>query len=35
MFDLWDKELKYAKELLLDHYRKCVQNYMRLQDMFW
>jgi len=35
MFDLWDKELKYAKELLLDHYRKSVQNYMRLQDMFW
>jgi len=22
MFDLWRKELKYTKELLLNHYRK-------------
>jgi len=34
MFDLRDKELKYAKELLLNHYRKSVQNSMRLQDMW-
>jgi len=33
MFDLWDKELKYAKELFLDHYRKLARNSMRLQDM--
>jgi len=26
MFDLQDKELKYVKELLLNHYRKSVQN---------
>jgi len=35
MFDLWVKELKYAKELLLNHYRKSVKNSMSLQDMFW
>jgi len=29
MFDLRRKELKYAKELLLNHYRKSVQNFMR------
>ena len=33
IFDLLGEELKYAKELLLNHYRKSVQNYMRLQDM--
>ena len=33
MFDLRGKELKYVKELLLNHYRKSVQNSMRLQDM--
>jgi len=26
MFDLWGKELKYAEELLLNHYRKPVRN---------
>jgi len=26
MFDLLGKGLKYAKELLLNHYRKSVQN---------
>jgi len=34
MFDLPGKELKYAKELLLNHYRKSVQNSMKLQDMW-
>ena len=34
MFDLRSKELKYAKELLLNHYKKSVQNSMRLQDMW-
>ena len=34
MFDLWRKGLKYAKELLLNHYRKPVQNHMMLQDMW-
>jgi len=34
MFDLRGKELKYAKELLPNHYRKPVQNSMRLQDMW-
>jgi len=33
MFDLWGKGLKYAKELFPNHYRKSVQNSMRLQDM--
>ena len=33
-FDLLRKELKYAKELLLNHYRKSVQNCMRLLDMW-
>jgi len=33
MFDLRGKELKYAKELLLNHRRKSLQNSMRLQDM--
>jgi len=30
IFDLLAKELKHAKELLLNHYRKSVQNSMRL-----
>jgi len=34
MFDLRGKELKYAKELLRNHYRKSVQNSTRLQDMW-
>jgi len=34
MCDLLGKELKYAKELLLNHYGKPVQNSMRLQDMW-
>jgi len=34
MFGLWGKLLKYAKELLLNHYRISVQNSMRLQDMW-
>jgi len=33
MFDLRGKDLKYAKELLLDHYRKSVPHSIRLQDM--
>jgi len=33
MFDLRDKELKSAKEWLLIHYRKSVQNSVRFQDM--
>jgi len=33
MFDLRGKELKHAKELFLNHYRKSVQNSMRLQGM--
>jgi len=33
IFDLQGNELKYAKELLLNHHRKSVQNSMRLQDM--
>jgi len=33
IFDLRDKELKYGKEMLLSHYRKSVENSMRLQDM--
>jgi len=33
MFDLRGKELKYAKELLVNHYRKSPQNSMRLEDM--
>jgi len=33
MFDLRGKELKCAKELLLNHYRKSVKNSVRLQDM--
>jgi len=32
IFDLPDKELKYAKELPLNHYRKSVENSIRLQD---
>ena len=32
--DLWGKEVKYAKELLLNHYGKSVQNSTRLQDMW-
>jgi len=34
MFDLQGKELKYAKELLLNRCRKFVQNSMRLQDIW-
>jgi len=34
MFDLRGKKLKYAKELLPNHYRKSVQKSMRLQDMW-
>jgi len=34
MFDLRGRELKYANNLLLNHYRKSVQYYMRLQDMW-
>jgi len=34
MFDLRGKELKYVKELLLNHYRKSLQNSVRLQDMW-
>jgi len=33
MFGLRGKDLKYAKELVLNHYRKSVQNSTRLQDM--
>jgi len=33
MFDLRGNDLKHEKELLLNHYRKSVQNLMRLQDM--
>jgi len=33
MFDFRGKELKHAKELLLNHYRKSVQKSMRLQGM--
>jgi len=33
MFDLRGKELKYAKELLLNHCRNSVQNSVRLHDM--
>jgi len=34
MFDFRGKELKYAKELLLNHYRKSVRNSVRFQDMW-
>jgi len=34
IFDLRGKELKYAKELLLNHYKKSVQNSIRLQDVW-
>ena len=34
VFDIQVKELKYPKELLLNHYRKFVQNSMRLQDIW-
>jgi len=34
MFDLRAKELKYAKELLRNYYRKSVQNSVRLQGMW-
>jgi len=33
MFGLRGKELKCAKELLMNYYRKSVKNSMRLQDM--
>jgi len=33
VFDLRDKELKYAKELLLIHHKISEQNSARLQDM--
>jgi len=32
MFHLRGKELKHAKELLLNNYRKSVQNSMMLHD---
>jgi len=31
MFDIRGNELKYAKKLLLNHYRKSVLNSLRLQ----
>jgi len=34
MFDFRGKELKHAKKLLLNHYRKSVQNTMKLKDMW-
>ena len=34
MFDLRGKQLKYVKELLLNHYRKPAQNFVRLQDTY-
>jgi len=34
MFDLRGNKLKYAKEFLLNYYRKSVQNSMSLQDMW-
>jgi len=34
MFHLRDKGLKHAKELLLYHYRKSVQNSMMLHNMW-
>jgi len=34
MFDLRGKELKYAKELFLNHYGKSVQNSMKLQGLW-
>jgi len=33
MFDIRGKELNYAKEWLLNHYSKSIQNSIRLQDM--
>ena len=33
MFDLRDKELKYRKKLLLNHYRKSLRISMRFQEM--
>jgi len=33
MFDLRGKKLTFAKELLLNHYRKSLQSSMRLQNM--
>jgi len=33
MFDLLGKELKCAKDLLLNHYRKSVQNSTKLKDI--
>jgi len=33
MFDLRGKELKIQKELRLNHYRKSLQSFMRLQEM--
>jgi len=33
MFDLWVKELKCPKKLLLNHYKMSLQSSMRLQDM--
>jgi len=34
MFDLPGKALKYAKEFLLNHYRKSVQTSTRLHEMW-
>jgi len=33
MFGLLDKEMKYAKKMLLNHYRKSVQKSMGLLDI--
>ena len=34
MFDLRDQEMKYTKESFLNHYRKSLQNSVRLQGMW-
>ena len=34
MFDFPDKELKYTKELLLNYYRKSVENSIKMQNMW-
>jgi len=33
MFDLRGKELKYRKDLLLNHYKKLLQSPMKLQNI--
>jgi len=35
MFDFMGNELKYAKEFLLNHYRKSLKHCMRLQDILY